>query len=147
MESKDVKAAGNDIYEKLRQHINQESMTKLRKTKELMEMLSMMYTPEQVEYAMALPLSSSGRITVKDLAEQMGRDTAEVEKNVECMAREGRVLVTTSRKDGTKIATRQIRRLAFGPVEAFQPLCVPTTSAVPSAYSSRSRSENRGFLP
>jgi electron transport complex protein RnfB len=61
-----------------------------------------MYTPEQVEYAMALPLSSSGRITVKDLAEQMGRDTAEVEKNVECMAREGRVLVTTSRKDGKK---------------------------------------------
>ncbi len=90
----------DDLYEKLRQHFNEGPTTKLRKTKELMEILEILFTPEQATCAMALPMTVLGRISLGDLALRMGRDARDVEPVVEAMARDGKVLATTSRKDG-----------------------------------------------
>ncbi|MFC1822223.1 4Fe-4S binding protein [Thermodesulfobacteriota bacterium] len=89
-----------DIYEKLREHFNEVPTTRLRNTKELREILHLLFTPEQAEYAIALPIAHQGRTTVEDLAEKMGRDRDEVNKNLEEMAHEGYLMVNTSRKDG-----------------------------------------------
>lgn len=90
----------NDIYEKLRQHFNTGAASKLRKTKELMEILKILFTEKQARCAMALPLSPSGRSRLKDVAEKLNEDPQQVRIHLENMAREGKVLVMTSRKDG-----------------------------------------------
>ena len=64
-----------EIYEKLRQHFNEGPTTKLRKTKELMQILELLFTPEQAEYGMSLPLTVMGRISLDDLAQKMGKGT------------------------------------------------------------------------
>ena len=38
----------------MRQHFNEGVTTKLRKTKELMKILELLFIPEQVEYAMGI---------------------------------------------------------------------------------------------
>jgi Pyruvate/2-oxoacid:ferredoxin oxidoreductase delta subunit len=91
-----------DLYERLREHFNEGPTTKLRKTKELMEILEILFTPEQALYAMAIPLTVTGRISLADLALKMGKSAEDVEPVVEAMAKEGKVLATTSRKDGRK---------------------------------------------
>jgi Pyruvate/2-oxoacid:ferredoxin oxidoreductase delta subunit len=91
-----------EIYEKLRQHFNEGATTKLRKTKEIMKILEILFTLEQAEYAMILPLTVMGRISLNDLASKMNKGSEEVEQAVEAMAKEGKVLVMTSRKDGKK---------------------------------------------
>ena len=91
-----------EIYERLRQHFNEGATSKLRKTKNLMKILELLFTPEQAEYAIALPLTIMGRASCEDLAAKMNKEAAAVEDNVEEMAREGKVLVMTSRKDGKK---------------------------------------------
>ncbi|MFC1822371.1 ATP-binding protein [Thermodesulfobacteriota bacterium] len=89
-------------YEKLRQHFNEGATTKLRRTKELMKILEILFTPEQAVYGLNLPLTVMGRITLADLATKMNEGNEEVEQIVEGMAKEGKVLVMTSRKDGKK---------------------------------------------
>ncbi|MFC1825687.1 ATP-binding protein [Thermodesulfobacteriota bacterium] len=91
-----------EIYEKLRQHFNEGSRTKLRKTKELMKILEILFTPEQAEYGMFIPLTVMGRINLDKLATKMNRGNDEVEQAVEGMAKEGKVIAMTSRKDGKK---------------------------------------------
>jgi len=90
------------IYERLRQHFNQGETTKLRKTKELMEILEILFSPEQVDYATDLPLTVLGRISAENLAKKMDKDALQVEVMLENMAGEGKILATTSRKDGKK---------------------------------------------
>jgi len=94
-----------DIYEKLRLHFNEGSMVKLRKTKDLMQILEILFTPEQAELALGTPLPMGGRIGIHDLATNLKKDPADVEKQIETLAREGKARITTSRKDGKKYVT------------------------------------------
>ncbi|MBT3312255.1 MAG: 4Fe-4S binding protein [Desulfobacterales bacterium] len=89
-----------DIYEKLYDHFNEVPASRLRNTKELRDILHLLFSAEQAEYAVALPITHQGRLTVEELAKKMGRDVKNVRKNLEVMAKEGYLLVTTSRKDG-----------------------------------------------
>ncbi|MFC1825497.1 ATP-binding protein [Thermodesulfobacteriota bacterium] len=93
-----------DIYESLRQHFNEGSMVKLRKTKELMQILKILFTPEQAEVALAIPLPAGGRISIKNLAKELGSAPEAVEDKVEALAREGKARIMTSRRDGEKYA-------------------------------------------
>jgi Na+-translocating ferredoxin:NAD+ oxidoreductase subunit B len=91
-----------EIFEELRQHFNKGSTVKLRKTKEIMRILELLFTPEQAEYALHLPLSTKGRISLEDLAKKMNKEVQEVEEKLEAIAKEGKIFATRSRKDGRK---------------------------------------------
>jgi len=90
-----------DIFERLARHLN-EGSAKFPETKELLEILEIVFKPEQAEYAINLPLTKMGRIALEDLAKKMGKGIEEVRHTVEAMAKGGTVLASTSRKDGRK---------------------------------------------
>ncbi len=92
----------NDVFEKLRQHFNQGSLVRLRKTKEILKILEILFKPEEVEYALALPLNINGRLSLEQVAAKMNKSIPEVEDMLEAMAREAKVMVNESRKDGKK---------------------------------------------
>lgn len=89
-----------DIYDKLADHLGQGSLFALPKTKELFEMLEMLFSPEQAEFALTLPLVGTGKIMVEDLAKEMNRALEEVHEVVETMARAGTVKAVRKREDG-----------------------------------------------
>jgi Pyruvate/2-oxoacid:ferredoxin oxidoreductase delta subunit len=91
-----------EIYEELRQYFNTGQTTRLRKTEDLMKILEMLFTSEQAEHAMSLPLTAEGRVSPDQVAEKMNKPLQEVKETLEAMAREGKILATTSRKDGRK---------------------------------------------
>jgi|GEM_PF-5160284 len=53
-----------ELYEQLRKHINDGYSLKIPRTKELMEILQILFNPEQAEYALQLPLTTQGRISI-----------------------------------------------------------------------------------
>ena len=57
----------NAIYENLRQHFNQGSLVKLQKSKEIIQILELLFKPEEVDYAIALPLNIQGRVSLEEL--------------------------------------------------------------------------------
>ncbi len=90
------------VYKELANHLNADIASKFPETQELFEILEILFTPEQAEYAIKLPMTNSGRVTVDDLAAKMNRDARQVLEVVETMVKAGTVLASTSRKDGRK---------------------------------------------
>ena len=91
-----------DVYEKLRQHFNEGVISKLRKTRELEEILRILFTPEKAELALHIPLRGMDRISIEDLAAKLKRKNQEVEGAVEEMAREGILYAVQDKDDGKK---------------------------------------------
>jgi Na+-translocating ferredoxin:NAD+ oxidoreductase subunit B len=90
----------DDRYEVLRQHYNEGALSKLRKTRELIEILKIIFPPDRVAYAIALPIVGMGAIHAEGLAEKMQKDVEEVRESLKKMACDGTVMATTSKKDG-----------------------------------------------
>ena len=91
-----------DVYEKLRQHFNEGVISKLRKARELEEILKILFTPEKAELALHIPLRGMERISIEDLAAKLNRKNQEIEEAVEEMAREGILYAVQDKEDGKK---------------------------------------------
>lgn len=90
------------VFEELAHHLNEDISTKFPETEEFLEMLEILFTPEQARLAFHLPTTNMGRITAEDLAIRSTRGTEETRELVESMARAGTVMASSSRKDGRK---------------------------------------------
>ncbi|MFC1821294.1 ATP-binding protein [Thermodesulfobacteriota bacterium] len=101
-EKKRADPADRGIYEKLRRHYNESPASRLHHTKEILEILEILFTPEQAAYANALPLRHQGGITPEDLGKTMGSEIGEVEAMLASMAGEGTVYGRTNKRDGKK---------------------------------------------
>jgi electron transport complex protein RnfB len=91
----------DEIYDKLRQHFS-EGSANYPKKQEILQVLELLFKPGEVEYALALPLNSQGRLSLEEVAGKMQKAPEVVEEMLETMAREAKVMVNRSRKDGKK---------------------------------------------
>jgi Na+-translocating ferredoxin:NAD+ oxidoreductase subunit B len=90
-----------DIYDKLADHLGQGELGGLPKTPELFEMFELLFTPEEAGYALQMPLTRRGEITVEDLARKIGKPVETVREVVETMARAGTVQAIKRGEDQT----------------------------------------------
>ena len=75
-----------DVFDKLADHLGQGDLSTIPKTNELFEMFDILFTPEQAEFALQMPLARTGEITVEDLARKMGKPLEAVREVVEARA-------------------------------------------------------------
>ncbi len=90
-----------NIFDQLIDHLDQGGISVLPRTKELYEMLEILFTPEQVEYAVQMPKARTGEISAEDLAGKMGKPVETVIETVETMARAGLVQAIRRGEDKT----------------------------------------------
>lgn len=90
-----------EIFDKLADHLGQGELAGIPKTQALFEMFELLFTQEEAEVALQMPLARRGEISVDDLARKMGRPPEAVRQVVENMARESTVQAIKRGEDQT----------------------------------------------
>jgi electron transport complex protein RnfB len=88
-----------NIFDKLADHLGKGGLAALPKTSELYEMLEILFTPEEVAYALQMPLARRGEVSAGELAGKTGKPLETVRETIETMARAGTVQAIKRGKD------------------------------------------------
>ncbi|MFB0563053.1 MAG: ATP-binding protein [Candidatus Lokiarchaeia archaeon] len=83
--------SGVDIYENLRQQIDKSPRMRMPKTKEIIEILKLRFTPEEAEIATYLPSDYYGAASAEEVAEASGKDVEYVREKLESMLENGSI--------------------------------------------------------
>jgi len=90
-----------DIFDKLVDHLGGGELSTLPQAQELFEIFDILFTPEEAEYALQMPVARTGEISLEDLAQKMGKPIEEVREVVERMARACTVQAIRKGEDNT----------------------------------------------
>ena len=93
-----TKTKTKSLYEDLREHYHVGMQRK-----EVMQIIELMFTPEEAELALAIPVISQGRISLEDVAEKVGRWEAEVWSMLESLLSKGILYMERHRDDGREV--------------------------------------------
>jgi electron transport complex protein RnfB len=88
------------LFDRLADHLSHGFLS-VPKTEDLFEIFAEMFTPEQIPYALQMPIARTGAISVEDLARKMGKPLEEVIEVVEAMARACTVQAIRRGEDNT----------------------------------------------